>query len=206
MTQREPVRDQLISYLTLRRATGWIGILLPAVLITGNQLVFSAPLPLSLSNYYYTHMRNVLVGALIVLGTFMLCYVGYDEWDRWITNGAGLFLIGIAFFPTRSGVLGDVHYGVAGVAFILLSAMAVRFTMTNPGVEPTARKRARNRVYIICAVIMLGAQAVLGVLHLAFSGVADNDPVDFVFESLAVMSFGVSWLVKGETLLKDTRS
>ncbi len=204
MKERLPARNQLISYLTLRRATGLIGILLPAVLITGNQLVFSAPLPLSLSDYYYTHMRNVLVGALIVLGVFMLCYVGYDEWDRWITNGAGLFLIGIAFFPTAPGVAGDIHYAVAGVAFILLSVMAVRFTKTAPGRQPTARKRARNRVYVISAITMLGSQAVLGVLHLAFSSIADNDPVDFVFESLAVMSFGVSWFVKGETLLRDT--
>ncbi len=134
MTERLPARNQLISYLTLRRATGLIGILLPAVLITGNRLVFSAPLPLSLSDYYYTHMRNVLVGALIVLGVFMLCYVGYDEWDRWITNGAGLFLIGIAFFPTAPGVAGDIHYAVAGVAFILLPADG-----TETGEEPGLR-------------------------------------------------------------------
>jgi uncharacterized protein DUF998 len=217
VTQRDPAQNQLIvSYITLRRAVGWIGTLLPVVLITGNQLLFSGQLAntrigtrpsrtltLSLSDYYYTHMRNLLVGALIVLGVFMLCYAGYDGWDRWITNGAGLFLIGIAFFPTAPGVAGDIHVVVSALAFILLSVMAFRFTKTSPGSQPTGRKLARNRVYLICAVVMLSAQAVLGLLHVAFSSFANTTPVDFVFESLAVMAFGVSWLVKGQALLTD---
>jgi hypothetical protein len=52
------------SYLLLRKAVGWIGTLLPVVLIVGDAAFSSAPLPNSLSDYYYTPMRNILVGLI----------------------------------------------------------------------------------------------------------------------------------------------
>jgi len=63
---------------------------LPFVLLVGN-IVISGELPESVSGYYYTGMRNVFVGALCVLGVFLMAYAGYNEFDRWITNLAGLF-------------------------------------------------------------------------------------------------------------------
>jgi hypothetical protein len=69
------------------------------VLITGNVIFFTTSLPGSMSGYYYTHMRDLFVGALCALGVFLVAYVGYDEVDRWITNIAGLCAIGVAFFP-----------------------------------------------------------------------------------------------------------
>jgi hypothetical protein len=196
-------KQLIVSYLTLRRTVGVIGTLLPVILIVGKQVLFSGSLPLSVSDYYFTHMRTWLVGSLIVLGVFMLCYAGYDEWDRWITNGAGVFLIGIAFFPESSQVPGDIHVVVSALAFVLLAVMALRFTKTEPGVPPTTRKRSRNVVYRICAFVMLGSLAVEGLFHVILRSVTDTRPADFAFESLAIMAFGISWLVKGRTLLAD---
>ena len=68
--QRSPAANALIiNYKYLRKAVGWIGILLPFVLLVGN-IVISSELPGSVSGYYYTGMRNVLVAALCVLGVF----------------------------------------------------------------------------------------------------------------------------------------
>jgi hypothetical protein len=62
----------IASYLILRRAIGWIGSLLPVVLIAGDWTVSAGPLPDSLSGYYYTPMRNILVGSLCLLGVFLV--------------------------------------------------------------------------------------------------------------------------------------
>ena len=150
MGQRRPERNELIiSYMNLRKTVGWIGSLLPIVLITGNVIFFTTSLPGSMSGYYYTHMRDVFVGALCALGVFLVAYTGYDEVDRWITNIAGLCAIGVAFFATKPPVCaagartctapwvthlsagqqvrGDIHLFFAAVTFIALGLMALRF-------------------------------------------------------------------------------
>jgi hypothetical protein len=151
MTHRDSSTNRLvIDYLYLRKTVGWIGTLLPIVLIAGNAMLFTTNLPDSMSGYYYTHMRNVFIGALCALGVFLISYAGYDEWDRWITNIAGAGVIGVAFCATKPTVcaahartclppsvsslslgqqiVGDVHLGFAALAFLALGVMAVRFT------------------------------------------------------------------------------
>jgi hypothetical protein len=99
------------NYMTLRKAVGWIGVCLPFAIYLGNWVIFShhvfgclAPvsdkLPDSLSGYYYTHMRDAFVGGMLAAGVFLLFYQGHDWVERWATNLAGLFAIGIAWFPT----------------------------------------------------------------------------------------------------------
>lgn len=99
------------SYMTLRKAIGWIGVCLPFAIFLGNWVIFShrvlaclAPvsdkIPDSLSGYYYTHMRDAFVGGMWAAGVFLFFYRGHDRLERWATNFAGLFAIGIALFPT----------------------------------------------------------------------------------------------------------
>lgn len=150
MSQRRPEKNELIiSYMFLRKTVGWIGSLLPIVLIAGNTIFFATPRPYSMSGYYYTHMRNVFVGALCALGVFLVAYAGYDELDRWITNIAGFGAIGVAFFPTDPAVcpaqaqaclppsvrqlstgqqvVGGFHLAFAIITFLALALMALRF-------------------------------------------------------------------------------
>jgi hypothetical protein len=137
----------LSAYMSLRRMVGWIGTLLPPTLITGN-MIFTRTLPDSMSDYYYTHMRNVLIASLTALGIFLICYPGYDAWDRWLTNLSGFGLIGVAFcvpsppipvtMSTLQRVVADVHFTCAAVALVALTFMALRFTRSystpdNPG-------------------------------------------------------------------------
>lgn len=148
--ERSPGRNQLIvSYMLLRQTVGWIGTLLPAVLLVGVAISSAASRPGSMSGYYYTDMRNIFVGALCALGVFLGAYAGYDEVDRWITNIAGLGAIGVAFCPTKPAVcaagtqacpassvthlstsqqlVGDIHLVFAATTFIALGLMALRF-------------------------------------------------------------------------------
>jgi len=159
MSERSKARNELvISYLLLRKTVGWIGTLLPVVLIAGNVIFYSTDLPDSMSSYYYTHMRNVFVGTLCALGVFLLAYAGYDEWDRWITNIAGIGAIGVAMFATKptvcpvranscaspavramttgQSVIGTIHLGFAMIAFLALGVMALRFAKLPPTAVP----------------------------------------------------------------------
>ena len=82
------------TYLLLRKAIGWIGTLLPIVVIVGDAAFSSGPLPNSLSDFYYTPMRNILVGSLCVLGVFLMLYDVSVRFDRWVTNAAGVGALG----------------------------------------------------------------------------------------------------------------
>ncbi len=148
--QRNSEGNQLVvSYLVLRQAVGWIGTLLPVVLIVGNAISSTTPRPDSMSGYYYTDMRNIFVGALCALGVFLGAYDGHDNVDRWMTNIAGFGAIGVALCPTKPAVcaasagacpassvprlsasqqvVGDIHLVFAAVTFIALGLMALRF-------------------------------------------------------------------------------
>ena len=142
----------------LRQTVGWIGTLLPVVLLIGNTISSTAPRPDSMSGYYYTDMRNIFVGTLCALGVFLAAYEGYDDVDRWITNVAGFGAIDVALCPAKPAVCvggagacpassvtrlsasqqvaGDIQLVLAAVTFIALGLMAVRFAkggMTPPG-------------------------------------------------------------------------
>jgi hypothetical protein len=163
--QRNPEGNQLIvSYMILRQAVGWIGTLLPVVLIVGNAISSTASRPDSMSGYYYTDMRNIFVGALCALGVFLAAYNGYDDVDRWMTNIAGFGAIGVALCPTKPAVcaagagacpassvprlstsqqvVGDIHLIFAALTFIALGLMALRFAKagdTPPGLGVIGR-------------------------------------------------------------------
>jgi hypothetical protein len=139
-SERAAVECVLLGdYMSLRQLVGWIGTLLPPTLIVGNTF-FTTTVPDSLSDYYFTHMRNVLVAALCALGIFLICYSGYDAWDRWLTSLSGIGMIGVAFcvpapdtpvkLSTVSQVFADLHVCCASVALVALGFMALRFTRT----------------------------------------------------------------------------
>jgi hypothetical protein len=104
-----PARAKVMDYRTLRAVIGGIVILLVPVVYIGNWLFirhlggcFYNPqwIPGSLSGFYYTHMRNLFVGAMCAVGVFLVAYRGHDRWDDRLTNVAGLAAIFIGLFPT----------------------------------------------------------------------------------------------------------
>jgi len=66
---------QTYSYLALRKAVGWIGILLPFVLMLGMVLLFKEEVVLrNISLYYHSGMRDVFVGAICAIALFVFFY------------------------------------------------------------------------------------------------------------------------------------
>jgi len=201
--------SQTWSYLALRRAVGWIGILLPLVLFFGDFLLSGKSQPLlNISLYYHTPMRDVFVGSVCAIGLFMFYYRGYDKWDNIAGNLAGLCTLGIAWFPTtRSGHLdfpGKVHFISAAGFFLLLSCFSL-LLFTRKRTKPTRRKRIRNRIYIACGIVML---LCLLAIVIFFNFLQEHHPdSSFVFwaETTALCAFGISWLTKGGSLYPDKK-
>ncbi len=199
----------LVSYLTLRRVVGILGILLPVLLVVGSSLVNSRlDIQNSISDYYGTEMRDIFVGVLFVVGLFLFAYRGYERKDDIAGDLACLFALGVALFPSTSAsqAIRTVHVISAAALFTVLSCFSLfLFTKTDKDVLPR-KKRIRNVIYVICGVIMLVCIASIALYHVLLrnTSVAAIKPV-FWLESLALWVFGISWLIKGETLLKDAQ-
>lgn len=207
-----PNRNAVMSYISLRRCIGGIGIGLPFVLPLGAFVFFGVGLQSSISGYYYTGMRDVFVGSMCAVGVFLLSY-RFGRADNWLGNVAGVSAIGLALFPTApsvdptasAGTVGVIHLVFAAAFFLALAAFSLfLFTRTETDGTPTQQKQTRNLVYVICGYVILACLvlAVLADVVLSADAKAQLRPLFWV-ESVAVLAFGVSWLVKGETLFRD---
>ena len=210
----------LISYLTLRKFVGLIGILLPFALVMIHMLLVQHVVLLgSVSGYYYTDVRGVLVGSLCAIGVFLFAYRGYDNWDfiNWdnvLTNAAGVFAVGVALFPTApvnpSAHARDISYVHLTCAALLFAALAVisfwLFTRTDPAMGRTKQKKIRDLIYRGCGIVIALCLALVPIESLVIGAPIQGIHPLFWLEAIAVVAFGISWLVKGETILKDKPS
>lgn len=205
----KPPESVIISYMTMRRIIGILGISLVPILILGS--LFLDPtkeIKVSVSAYYYSHMRNVLVGILCGISLFLFSYHGYTWKDSFASKLAGFFALCAAFFPTsatndKDDINSILHYITAGIFFVILSYMSILlFTRTSGNM--TVQKRKRNRIYRICGLVMLVSVACIPLDQIS----AIHDKIGFIkptliLETIALVGFGFSWLTKGEFLLKD---
>jgi hypothetical protein len=217
--QRSAPVPLVMSYLLLRVLIGVIAVLLPFVLVLVNWGIGHGFQP-SMSGYYYTAMRDTFVGSLCAIGVFLVSYDGYDLPDRLITDAAGLCTICIAFFPTTPGnqptahqvLIGDLHLTFACAAFVLLSVMAFRFAKrepTRPGLSGWERVKYafgftrpgesgaagwELAVYRASGVTILLCIAVIYPLSTVKYSL-------LVLEAVMLVSFGLSWFVKGRKIL-----
>jgi hypothetical protein len=206
-------RDTLVhSYLFLRRAIGLIGVALPAVLIVGKTLIDGGGPLDSISNYYYSDLRGVLVGSMCAVGVFLLSYRGYGLVDDITGDVAAVGAIGVGLFPTTpftgnpshtARVVGTVHLASAALFFTALIVFCFFLFTRTDSTRPTGRKAARNGVYIGCGVIILACMVLTGVVEVVLHAGVGSPHWVLWLETAAVMAFGVAWLVKGETLLAD---
>jgi hypothetical protein len=218
-TQGNAPAPVVMSYLLMRRVIGMIAVLLPFALILVNWAIGHGTQP-SLSGYYYTPMRNIFIGTLCAIGVFLISYNGYDLADRLVTDFAGLGAILVALFPTTPGhlptaqqvLVGDFHLGFACADFALLAIMAFRFAKrepTPPGLTLWERVKyafgftgpgTSTRPPWATVVYRVSGAVILICLILAFplSSVAYSL---LVLETIILVSFGLSWFVKGRKIL-----
>ena len=204
----------IVSYLALRRLIGAFGFALPIAILLYVLISHAPDLEASISAYYHTTFRDILVGVLCAVGVFMLAYKGYETIDTVLSIIAGISAIGVAMFPTSdlamygmnvpaiTPLVGTIHVLATGVLFLTFAAMSF-FLFTKSGPTQTAQKKKRNWLYRICAIVIvlcIGTMIVHTVL--AAPNPAGWRPT-FWFETISLFAFGLSWLVKGETILRD---
>jgi len=206
----------------MRRLIGILGISLPFIVVLGGLTEGEPFLQGSISGYYYTHMRDLLVGILSGVALFLLSYRGYEAIDDIVANLSGLFALGMVLFPTAlysgsvvkvgvfliaDNVSEKVHLAFGTLFFLALSYNSLfLFTRRHPGIMGRGKRR-RNMVYRACGIVMLVAIVLIALYTLFLRGtaLATVDPV-LILESVALLAFGVSWLVKGNTLFKDSKA
>jgi len=211
----------IVSYITLRRLIGVLGMTLPLICVAGGALFAGTPLQRSVSYYYHTNMRDLLVGLLVVVSMFFLTYRGYERKDRIVTSLIGLAGLGLAFFPILSaenpgapaglfqmnpGIANAIHVGSAAVFFLLLAFNSIfLFTLSGKGnASLTRNKKIRNRIHRTCGGLILGSLTAFAVLWLVFGKTVMNQSRwVLALQTVMLLAFGVSWLVKGETLFRD---
>lgn len=103
--QQKADNDLVLSFLSVRRAIGAMGFFLPLALLSYGVLWSGDLLP-SISAYYYSPMREVLVGSLCAQAVFLWSYEGYRPpvpeliTDKRVARIAALGALGVALSPT----------------------------------------------------------------------------------------------------------
>ncbi len=202
---------KILSYPGLRRSGGYLGIALPFVLVLGRAVLGQYPaLQDSISAYYHTDLRNILVGDLCAIAVFLVACKGYTEADAILGDLAGLCAVGVAFFPTNcvgcpKTLISKLHATFASVLFLLLAIFClVLFTKKDPNAAPTPEKLTRNNVYRVCGCVIIVCIALSLVTSIPFvQQYLGWKNYLFFYESIAVIFFGVAWITKGGTILRD---
>lgn len=203
----------VVSYLTLRRLIGIVAILHPIILFAGGYFIFGLGLQPSMSDYYWTGMRDVFVGIDVSTGVFFLCYRGYDLADRLAAYAAGLGAILVALFPTvplhvpelsqAQIYTGIVHAAGAGLFLVSIAYFClVLFVKSHANQPLSSAKRMCNRFYRIAGSIILVSIALIMAYVLFEPAKTALAPYNFIFwlELIAFWAFGLAWLVKGKAL------
>ena len=221
---KDPNQTLIISYLTLRKAVGILGMALPVFLFIGFFVFESGcDFPPSISHFYYTGLGNVFVGTLCAVSLFLFSYNGHDKGDKIAAKVAGSFAALVAIFPTDFGFYTEkscirisvlentfsnaMHYVSALILFSTFAFFSlVQFTKTNKRGPLSGSKRTRNLIYKTCGWIIVVCIAGIAIVFKlpveVYHKIRFLKPT-FTLETIALFAFGFSWLIKGETFFKD---
>jgi cell division protein FtsW (lipid II flippase) len=201
---------------------GILGILLPLVCWLGGKLYASLPLQQSISFYYHTNVQDFFVGILVVVSLFLISYKGYEVIDDIISTITGILGLGVVIFPCllakevktpigffqlNPDISDEIHMYCSVIFFLLLSANSFfLFTQTDKKKERTKNKKKRDIVYRVCGLLIFILTIALVILFEVNRQILEENSIVFYLETIMVVSFGVSWIVKGETIWRDPKS
>lgn len=204
--------QNLFAYRRLRRAIGYLGTLLPVILVSLSLFkFFGTSIQPSISHYYFSNLREIFTGTLCAVGLFLICYKGNGNkvfWknDNLLTNLAGFMAIGVALIPTDpigtscirctliSFGLKELHYGFAAVLFLTFAFLSIHvFTIgqeLNTAIPISMVNE--NNIYRFCGYGIIVCIALIPFKLFEYA--------TLVFEALSLFLFGTSWLIKGRAL------
>ena len=194
----------MINTRRLRCIIGWLGILLPWIVVTLS-LVFGYNFPDSISATYF--VETCITPFMIILGAagiLLLTYNGYDVVDDILNTIAGVCALGVCLFPCAAveGQIGtfqlpanisDIIHMCFALIFFGILAYNSFFQFTKGTDKPTQNKKKRNLIFRICGIGMMSSFVLL---PLSVFGVIAIPHVIWVIETIALAFFGISWLTK----------
>ena len=190
-----------INTLRLRAMIGWLGMLLPWIVVVLIQYI-----PSSISATWYT---NACTPFMIILGAasiLLICYNGYTKFDDILLTCSGiagllicLFPCSISPVPVKVGTflidsdISAIIHNVSAVIFFTLLSYNSFFLFTKHSGEMTRNKKIRNIIYRICGICMIGSFLLLLL--------PDFYIKIWLVETIALFFFGVSFLTKADIYL-----
>lgn len=209
--------DMKLSFLRIRKIIGILGMLLPILLLFSYHEI----LP-SLSHYYYTKGAIFFVAILTAFGLFLISYKGYEKdidkhndkvSDDQITIFGGFCILVVVIIPTScTADLVPIsflecnadsmqlfghnckHFGTVH----LISAALFLASMGYLSYDRFSRGRQFKKFYKACGVIVWACVFLLIIRFL--TGVRLTNFDVSILETVAVVVFGASWLIKGKML------
>lgn len=185
-----------INTLRLRAIIGWLGLLLPWIVV-----LLIGYFPQSISATWYTNAGTTFVIVLGSASVLLISYKGYDLLDDILLTCSGIAGLGICLFPCLipgyHGEIGTfqlnihisniVHTAFAIVFFVLLAYNSL-FLFTKSSGEMTKRKKIRNIIYRVCGLGIVASFFILPLPYFYFQ--------TWLMETIALFFFGVSFLTK----------
>ena len=209
-----------------RKIIGCLGILLPFILVFSAWAFNCIAVQESISAYYHTVVQHFFSWIVIIIGIFFLAYPVLDgyEADSKPFKIAGIFALLVAFFPTNiesfsdctinSSTFGNykitgwIHIISAASFFLILSYICIfLFTKSNKTIEEMSNdKKNSNRFYQLSGWAILVCIILIAIYEFwaqnKFPSLKDLKPT-FILESIALLFFGLAYLIKGNLFLKN---
>lgn len=215
----------LSSTHTLRKLIGILGIALPFLLIfflswdTG----YFAVLP-SISHYYYTRVDSLFILVMVLLSVFLIIYKGDDPVEFYASSIAGIFALCVVFFPTGNlcdelcdklnaycifsnthlksdwaSVRVPFHFISAAIFLLALAYMSFVLFSRRSGQATGKTVLSSKCIHRMCAIIMVVAMLIVmcGEMEWIPPAFYTAHHGTFWMETIAVISFGFSWLLAG---------
>lgn len=192
------------TYITLRYGIAALAIALPFLLWIGGHLLADLPLQASMSAYYYSGdgaMRDQFVGILCAVGAFLYLYKGVTVLENYALNLAGIFVIGVAFFPKvleGSPAASSISiHGTCAVLFFLSIAYVCIFRASDTLelVQDHIKREYFQKAYKLLGGGMIICPAAAALLTYLLPHSGERTTIFFV-EAFGVIIFALYWVVK----------
>jgi hypothetical protein len=190
------------AYFSLRIGIAVVSLLFPVILrFFGEQSVGGDSIGCSMSSYYYSNVRDVFVGILFAIGSFLYLYKGFSKKENILLNCAGVLAICVALFPTPNRCYEqELHaisvHAVAAVSFFICIALVCLFCAdeTLGLVLPIKRRNRYRRAYHVLG----GAMILFPIAAIVAAKIFEvqRDQI-FYIEAAGVWVFALYWCVKG---------
>lgn len=187
-----------INTLRLRALIGWLGMLLPWIVV-----LLVGYIPASISATWYTNACTVFMIILGAASFLLISYKGYEKKDDILLTCSGIAGMGICLFPCAistasekvgtfmidSQISNTIHF-ICAIIFFGLLAYNSFFLFTKGAEQMTKKKKARNIIYRICGVGMIASFLILLLPYFRIQV--------WLTETIALFFFGVSFLTKAD--------